>query len=175
MKKGTAKRMALFLLAFFTVFAWGCLSYAQQQEDAGPPVETLSVVPEGWTDVGPYYYGIAQGGSLIIHFRAQEILKEKLLRIPYVNQRDRGQKDWGSFSASYIESAVRDIMKINGILDWAATTHELAFMKNADHYWGECPVVANDWVKEHSDVMCNLQDKVMVIIDKAFGTEKEKK
>lgn len=165
-----SKRAAYFLLAFWLMFAVG-LSYAQETEETATPTEITSPVPPGWTDVGPYYYGIAQGGSLVIHFRSLEVLKDKLTRIPFVSRRnpEKPRNHWQMFSASYIEQAVRDILKINGIADYAASISELAFLKTQDHFWEGCEdITVNPWVRKNQDKMCNLEAKVMIIIEKAF-------
>lgn len=170
------------LIITFVITCFGGLTTAQDKP-VEPPVEppqVISIVPEGWIDEGPYYWGENPNGTLIIHFRLVEITKNKLdiIRFGRDASVDKNRqplypdgKNWNLLAAGYIEQVVRDVMKDKGILDWAATVQEIAFAKKKDFYWDECPKAVNEWIQANRDVMCSLQDRVMKIIKKAFLKE----
>ena len=166
------------LVATFCIASF-IFGYAQAQEapmsTPDQPEQAVKEIPEGWTDAGPYYWGISVNGAVMtIKFRSRSMLKDKFDVIPLTNPpRGATQKDsrtdyWKKFSASYIEQAVKDVTEVNGIVDYAVDNHRLYFLIDIDHYWNECPDTVNEWVQKNRDTMCDVQGRVMKIIEKAF-------
>lgn len=105
-----------------------------------PLVEARANLPEGFVDTGCFDYGIPganqDSGFLLINTSAQ-LTNEKFDQVDFVNRRrGTGKKDWSMLRPN-AEKMLRDIMNLDGVVDFSASPYQIAIQKGPRFSWDD--------------------------------------